>query len=79
MKRTTLKDLEAIKYELVEIIEKEATNLYRLARKAKEHGVSDEVINQIREEADELRVNCTANPDRILEWRYGYRTKYAFR
>lgn len=79
MKRTTFDQLRDIKWQLREIAEREATNLYRLARKAKEHGVSQSIVDEIREEANNLSRNSVAYPERILEWKYEYETKYAFR
>ena len=77
--KTTLSTLRDLRYQLAEMIEKEAMNLSRLARKAREHGVRDEVITEILEEAYTLRQNARAYPERILEWDFEYKTKYAFR
>lgn len=77
--KTTLSTLRDLRYQLTEMIEKEASNLLRLARKAREHGVRDEVIAEIIKEAYILRQNARAYPERILEWDFEYKTKYAFR
>lgn len=79
MKRATFDEIRDIKWQLREIAEKEAMNLYRLARKAQEHGVSDSVVAEIREEARNLERNGVAYPERILDWKFEYETKYAFR
>lgn len=77
--RTNLENLYDIRRELGEIASKEATNLYRLARKAEQHNVSSETVAEIREEANYLfRTVCTY-PERLLEWDFEYNTKYAFR
>lgn len=77
--KTTLSTLRDLRYQLTEMIEKEAMNLSRLARKAQEHGVREEVVREIREEAWRLRENAKAYPERILNWDFEYKTKYAFR
>ncbi|MGN0989501.1 MAG: hypothetical protein ACI4N6_04235 [Eubacteriales bacterium] len=79
MKRTTLETIKSLRYELTHIVEQEATNLYRLARKAEQHNVKQSVIDKIREEANYLHTTLTAYPERILEWDFEYNTKYAFR
>ena len=77
--KTTLSDLRSLRYQLTEMIEKEASNLLRLARKASEHGVREEVIDEIMEEAYTLRQNARAYPERILSGDFEWKTKYAFR
>ena len=76
--RVTIDTLKKICGELSEMAEKEAKNLWRLARKAQEHGVSDRLVNKIREEGWEIW-NMRNNPDRLLDWTFEYKTKYAFR
>lgn len=76
--RATLDTLNKIRRELSEMAEKEAMKLWRLARKAKAHGVSDKLVNEIREEGWEI-FRMRDNPDRLLEWKFEYTTKYAFR
>lgn len=77
--KTTLSTLRDLRYQLTEIVEKEASNLLRLARKAREHGVREEVINEIMKEAYILRENARAYPERILSGDFEWKTKYAFR
>ena len=77
--KTTLDTLDEIRRELERIAQKEATNLFRLARKAKEHGVKTETVEEIREEGMRLAREYTTYPDRLLEWHFEYETKYAFR
>lgn len=77
--KTTLSTLRDLRYQLTEMIEKEASNLLRLARKASEHGVREEVVREITKEAWLLRENAKAYPERILNWDFEYKTKYAFR
>lgn len=79
MERVTLETIEHIRNELTHIVEQEATNLYRLARKAREHGVDPNTVNEITEEANHLHRTLTTYPERILEWDFEYNTKYAFR
>ena len=74
----TFESLAEIRYELEEIAAKEAINLWRLARKAQAHGVSEKTVNEIREEGWTLH-HMRNNPERILEWDFEYKTKYAFR
>lgn len=77
--KATLSTLRDLRYQLTEMIEKEAMNLSRLARKAQEHGVREEVVNEIMKEAWILKENARAYPERILSWDIEYKTKYAFR
>lgn len=69
------KELENIRYQLIEMSEKEAIKLYRLARKLQDHGGSAEVVAKIREEASELHLN--AYPERLLDpfkaWEYAFK------
>ena len=55
--------LNEIRWELKEKAEAEATKLWRLARRAEKHGVSA----------------LTAYPERMLEWKFEYEMKYAFK
>lgn len=75
------KRFKDMRYELIEIAEKEATRLWRLARRAEKHGVSKEVINNIREEATMMYSTMRAYPERLLTIDCGYPIKfeYAFR
>ena len=70
--------LAEIYYELEEIAEKEAINLWRLARKAQAHGCSEKLVNEIREEGWVLH-HMRNNPERMLDWKFKYETKHAFR
>jgi hypothetical protein len=69
------KEITNIRYQLIEISEKEATKLYRLANNLKKHGGSAEAVTKIREEASELHLN--AFPERILDpfkkWEYAFK------
>lgn len=77
--KVKLSALTRIRRQFTLIAEEEATNLFRLARKAQEHGVREEVVNEIMKEAWILRENAQAYPERILSWDFEYKTKYAFR
>lgn len=70
--------VKEIRLELATIAEKEAHKLWRLARKAEAHGVSDKLVNAIREEGWSVW-DSRNNPDRLIEWRFEYQHKYAFR
>ena len=76
--KTTIDNLKKICLELSEMAEKEAKSLWRLARKAKAHGVSDRLVNEIRNEGWEIW-KMRDNPDRLLYWGLENLTKYAFR
>lgn len=70
-----VKKLRKIREELEEIAEQEATKLFRLAWRAKDHGCSDETVEAIRNEARELHM--TGYPERLLDpfktWKYAFR------
>lgn len=70
-------DLRAIKNQLTEIAEKEATYLYRLAWRMTDHGCSAESIAKVREEARELHM--TGYPERLLDdfrqWEYAFKIR----
>ena len=70
--------IKEIRDELYEINRKEAHNLFRLARRAHEHG-ADKVANELQDEAWFLYNTCEAYPERLLEWGFAYNTKHAFR
>ena len=74
-----MKELKEIRYKLIEMAEKEATQLFRLAWRAKAHGCKPETVEAIRNEARWLHVTATAYPDRLLRWEFEYDFKYAFR
>ena len=50
-------ELKAIRYQLIEISEREATKLYRLARRMEEHNCKRENIHKCRLEASWLHLN----------------------
>lgn len=70
-----MKELTRIRERLEEIAENEATKLFRLARRAKTHGCSNETIEEIRNEARELHM--TGYPERLLDpfrtWKYAFK------
>lgn len=74
-----MKELEAIRNQLIEKADKEAHRLWRIARRAWKHGCSQQLINAIREEANWLHTTAKAHPERLLEWDFEYKFKYAFR
>lgn len=69
------KELWRIHGELVEMSEKEATKLFRLAWRMVAHGCDPKHIEKCREEARELHMN--AYPERMLnpskKWEYAFR------
>lgn len=75
----TFNRIEEMKREIIEIAHKEATNLYRIARSAEAHGASEKLVQEIRAEAWVLEHEIYSYPDRLLDWKYSYRTKHAFR
>lgn len=74
-----MKELDAIKNYLEEKAEKEAYRLWRIARRALKHKCSQRLVNEIREEANWLHTTAQAYPERLLEWNFEYKFKYAFR
>lgn len=74
-----MKELEEIRWHLKEMANKEAYRLWRIARRALHHGCSRELVNAIRKEADWLHTNGIAYPDRLIDWQFEYKFKYAFR
>lgn len=74
-----MKELWAIREQLKEMAEREATKLFRLARRAKAHGCKTETVEAIRNEARWLHETGTAYPDRLVHWKLEYDFKYAFR
>lgn len=69
------KQLNEIREQLEEIAACEAMKLFRMARRLKEHGGTEETVNAIREEARELY--ATAYPERLLDpfktWKYAFK------
>lgn len=74
-----MKRLSEMKQELKAMAEAEAIKLWRLARRAEKHGVSSTTINAIREEGWFCNSTLTTYPERILEWDFQYKMKYAFK
>lgn len=70
-------DLYEINRKLEEIMEAEATKLYRLAWRAERHGCSRELINEIREEARLLHRVGGMRTEFILDpfryWKYAFK------
>ena len=73
------KRLVEIREELQEMAEKEAIKLWRIARKAKKHGCSTNTVQAIREEASWLHTTGADNPDRLVEWEFEYKFRFAFK
>ena len=69
------RDLQRIRSQLCEIAEKEATHLFRLARKMEKRGCNPKVIHEIREEAFSLHM--TGYPERLIsdsvKWKYAFK------
>lgn len=65
--------------ELKELAEKEATKLWRLARRARKHNVSAETVAKMVEEGWYCHTTLTAYPERMLEWDFEYKMQYAFK
>jgi hypothetical protein len=70
--------INEMRTELIEMARKEAHNLFRIARKADDHGAHKTAI-EIREEAWELYTTYEAYPERIIEWNFPRKHKHAFR
>lgn len=77
--KTPFDRINEMKAEIIEIAHKEASNLFRIARSAEAHGASEKLVQEIREEAWILENEIYHYPDRLLDWKYPYRTKHAFR
>lgn len=69
-----IKPLRDMRQDLKEMLEAEATRLYRLARRMEEHGVSADKVRKCREEADEFHMS--SYPERVLDpfrkWSYAF-------
>lgn len=75
-----MKELQKIREYLKEMAEKEATKLFRFARKAQNHGCKHETAEAIRNEARWLHETAANGyPDRLIYWEFEYKFKYAFR
>jgi len=75
---TNAERLEEIRFTLRDICEKEAYNLFRLARNAQKRGVNAEIVCDIKEEASELLRISFSYPETVLEFKYRWSHKYAF-
>lgn len=73
------KRLDDIRQELIDMAEREASFLWRMARKAKEHGCSPELVAGIREEAFWCHTTAKAYPDRLIYRKRDCDMKYAFK
>lgn len=73
------KEIRNMRQTLIDMAKKEAIRLWRLARRCKKRGISEETVREIHEEACYLDTNVTAYPERILTWDAKYKFKYAFR
>lgn len=69
-----MKRINEIRNELRIIAEKEATKIYRLARKAKQHGCTERLVMMIQEEGHQLN---RMNPEDIMNpfifWQYAFK------
>lgn len=69
-----MKRIDEIRYELIQIQAKEAFKVYRLARRAKQHGCTDRLVEKIRDEGTRL---CRMNPEDLLypfhDWKYAFK------
>ena len=74
-----MKELQEIRQRLEEMAEQEASRLFRLARRAKDHGCKMETVEAIKNEARWLHETGTAYPDRLICWKFEYDFKYAFK
>ena len=73
-----MKQLKEIRRALEELAEREATKLWRLAREAAKRGCSEKLVQDIRNEGW-LCHGMRNNPDRMMDWKFEYETKYAFK
>lgn len=68
-------DLRAIRSQLCEVAEKEATKLFRLAWRMKAHGCKAENVEACRDEARALHM--TGYPENLLRsdivWKYAFK------
>jgi len=67
------KRLDAIYYELEEMAKEEQMKLFRMARRLKKHGGSDQLVNEIRQEAWSLtncRVGYLLDPFRVFKFAF---------
>lgn len=73
-----MKELKEIRRALGVLAEREAIKLWRLAREAQKRGLSEELVNEIREEGW-LCHGMRDDPDRMMNWKFEYEVKYAFK
>lgn len=73
------KRVDEIRKELIEMAKKEAQFLWRMARKAEEHGCSADLIKEIMGEAGWCCITSTAYPERLVDRNIAYDLKYAFK
>lgn len=67
-------DIRRIRYQLLEIAEREATYLFRLARRMREHNCNPENIRKVREEARQLHM--MGYPENLIAdsyWEYAFK------
>ena len=74
-----MEELKAIRKQLKEMAEKEAIRLWRLARNAEKHDCSHQLVSAIRDEGWWISTNGVTYPERLLDWKFEYEFKYAFR
>lgn len=73
------KQLRDIRYQLRDMAEQEATQLFRLAWRAQSHGCKRETVEKIREEARWLHETGTAYPERLITYDFKHKFQYAFK
>lgn len=73
-----MKEFARMREELANKAEREAMRLFRLARQAEKHEAKSTAMI-IRKEAHNLLTNYRTYPERLLEWDFEYKFKYAFR
>lgn len=75
VRSTRRADLAKIRSDLCQIAEAEATYLFRLARRMRAHGCSEESIIKCKEEAWQLHM--TGYPERLISdrcvWEYAFK------
>lgn len=71
-------ELYEISCQLEEIARTEAYSLWRIAREAERRGCSRALVNALREEGWAVW-DARSDPHRLIDYRFYYRFKYAFR
>lgn len=74
-----MKRLIEIRYTLIGMAESESMKLFRLAWKAKKHGCSERLVEEIRSEARWLHETAAAYPERLITWDFEHNFKFAFK